>query len=505
TLVLGARAERVAEPQETENRIDYGFDDDTYIDPRAAFAYTIARDNRFLNWITGGANRAVIRGGWGTFHGRIFQSFFSQSGVSLRSNPPNALFKSDFPATLNLAQPWGDFTFTPGSLPTTRYSYTKVDPNLEMPSTDQWNITFEREMPWNSSMRLSYTNKHGEGLLRYVPTNLPRSPLDGPVLVVDHPNNAPAAGAPDLRGRTITKINPDPCAGTGLPGAPVTAACPNPVPLGLDEISARVPRTNERRPDPRYGSLTTMVNGAESEYTAWQFEWIKRFSDNLHFQASYTYSEEFDNNSEATFVGTGDTNSTGPDKKYAWGRSRFDTPHRVSIYGSYRLPWFADNKGVLGLVLGGWQISPVYRYATGTPFSVISPAVDLNWDGFSEARPVLLQDIEGRSIDDRGKSTEQLPASAFRRPVLGDTEDMLTRRNAFRVDDTERLDVGLYKNFDLPAGMTFMLRLETFNVLNFEQWGFPVNDITSANFGRITSMATMYQPRTFQVGFRLMY
>ncbi len=40
---------------------------------------------------------------------------------------------------------------------------------------------------------------------------------------------------------------------------------------------------------------------------------------------------------------------------------------------------------------------------------------------------------------------------------------------------------------------------------NFEQWGFPVTDLASANFGKITTMAGAYQPRTFQVGFRLMY
>jgi hypothetical protein len=507
TFNIGARFENVAAPEEVEDRVPYGFGDDQYIDPRLSFAYTIDKDSPYLNWLTGGSNRSVLRGGWGQFHGRIFQSVFSQGGASIRSNPPYALLVWPHPQSLNISNPEPEtFNFTPGTVPSYRYSYTKVDPDLEMPATDQWNLTFEREMPWNSSMRLSYTNKTGDNLIRYVPTNLPQSPLDGPVLVVDHPNNAPAAGAPDLRGKTITKINTNPCAGTGLPGYAPTAACPNPVPLGDDEISARVPRINERRPDPRYASLTTIVNDAQSEYEAFQLEWIKRFSNNLHFQASYTYSEEYDNNSEATYVGAGDTNSTGPDLKYAWGRSRFDTPHRVSIYGSYRLPWFADRKDFLGYVLGGWQISPVYRFATGTPFTVVdSRGVDLNFDGFSETRPVLLQDIEGRSIDDPGTSRTMLPREAFRQPILGDTKDMLTARNAFRIDDTERLDIGLYKNFALPMGVTFMLRLEAFNALNFEQWGFPINDLASASFGQITSMATMYQPRTYQLGFRLMY
>ncbi|MGH9456416.1 MAG: carboxypeptidase regulatory-like domain-containing protein [Thermoanaerobaculia bacterium] len=505
TLNLGARYELVGAAEEVENRVPYGYDDDSYVDPRVSFAYTIDKDSRLLNWLTGGANRSVIRGGWGSFHGRVFQSIFSQGGASIRSNPPYALLVWAWPSSLNISKPDGDFVFTPGEVPSYRYSYTKVDPNLETPSTDQWNLTFEREMPWNSSIRLSYTNKHGNNLLRYVPTNLPLSPLDGPVLVVDHPNNAPREGHPDLRGQTITTINPDPCAGTGLPGVPTTTQCPNAVPIGDNEISQRVPRINERRPDPRYRSLTTIVNGAESKYEAMQVEWIKRYSDNLHFQVSYTYSESRDNNSEATYVGAGDTNSTGPDKKYAWGPSRFDTPHRFTFYGSYKLPFFKDRKDLVGMFLGGWQIAPVYRYATGTPFTVFAPGVDLNWDGFGESRPVLLQPIEGRKIDDPSTSQQRLPVDAFRRPTLGDTADMLAGRNAFRADDTERLDVGIYKSLDLPAGMTLRLQIDVFNALNFEQWGFPNTDITSKNFGRITSMDGSYQPRTYQVGFRLMY
>ncbi|HSN68489.1 MAG TPA: hypothetical protein VLV48_04555, partial [Thermoanaerobaculia bacterium] len=150
TLVLGARGEVVAAPEESKNRMDYVYDTDQYVDPRFAFAYTIDRDNRILNWITGGANRAVVRGGWGVFHGRIFQSVFSQGGASVRSNPPNALIRWPVTThTLDIADPDGDFTFTPGTWPATRIgTYYYIDPELEAPETNQWNLTFEREMPW---------------------------------------------------------------------------------------------------------------------------------------------------------------------------------------------------------------------------------------------------------------------------------------------------------------------------------------------------------------------
>ena len=46
----------------------------------------------WLARLTGGPENASIRGGYGMYHGRIFQSVFSQGGANVRFNPPNAAF-----------------------------------------------------------------------------------------------------------------------------------------------------------------------------------------------------------------------------------------------------------------------------------------------------------------------------------------------------------------------------------------------------------------------------
>ena len=45
-----------------------------------------------------------------------------------------------------------------------------------------------------------------------------------------------------------------------------SASSPVPVPIADNEISTRVPRTNERRPDARYNTNTIVSNDAESWY-----------------------------------------------------------------------------------------------------------------------------------------------------------------------------------------------------------------------------------------------
>ena len=195
------------------------------------------------------------------------------------------------PGILNVADPTLGYVFTPGPQ-AARYTYSKIDPDLEMPYTDEWSVSYERQMPFDSAIRISYTGNHVTGKLRYNLDNLPLSPLDGPVIVVDHPNNAPTGSYPDLRGKVHHRdregraVRRD---GVSA-GVAATTACPAPVPIADNEISQRVPRTNERRPDPRYGTNLTVSNGAESWYDGLQVEWAKRFSKGISFTATYTRS-----------------------------------------------------------------------------------------------------------------------------------------------------------------------------------------------------------------------
>jgi hypothetical protein len=508
TLNLGLRYEYVGAPYEKADRIDYIFGaDKNNIEPRLGLAWAPNWESGFLGALSGGPGRIAFHAGWGIYDGRIFQSIFSQGGANVRFNPPNALFRT-VSNQLNVSDPSDGFVFTPGP-PTARASLTLPDPDLEVPSTRKWNLSVERMLPWNSVIRITYQGNHNDKRLKYSLDNLPLSPLDGPVTVPDHPFNAPAAGFPDLRGKVIDSIAADvQCAGTGfLPGITTNATCPVPVPIADNEISLRVPRTNERRPNPLYTTNLLISNGAESWYDGLEIAWDKRFSGGLQFQASYTFSNSEDTTSEATFVGAGDSNQQGPNAQYARAKSRFHTPHRFTFNGSYQLPFLRGQRGVLGQVLGGWVISGVVRLSSGTPFTITTTAVDLDFDGFSEARPVLLDpSIIGAKVDHRDTSTSVLPRSAFRPITFGDTIDMLVPRNAFYGDGLERVDLALSKIFQMPwEGHNLNVRFEAYNVFNHVQFGFPNTDHSSTAFGTITGVGTSYTPRTVQVVLRYRY
>ncbi len=509
TLNLGLRYEYVHAPSETRKRIEYGFGDDkNNIQPRIGFAYSPGWESGWLAALTGGRGNASIRGGYGIYHGRLFQSVFSQGGATVRFNPPNAILLT-FTNSTNIADPTDGFVFVPGPQ-TARHSLTIVDPNLEMPYTQQWNLSVERKVPFNSSLRLTYSGNRGIGLLRYVQDNLPMSPLAGGITVANHPNNAPAAGAPDLRGVRIDKIAADVrCAGTGfIPGVAPNATCPNPVPIANNEVSLRVPRSNERRPDPRYTTNLVVGNGAWSYYQGLQVDWIKRLSHGLTFSVAYTWSKAIDTTSEATFVGTGDSNFNGPNTRLARSLSRFHTPHRLTLFSTYRLPWFKNRSDLAGQVLGGWQVSGVLKLAVGTPFTVVDTGgIDLNFDGVAETRPVLLdQSLLGETVNDPNTSQEVLRRDAFRSSTFSDFGCCILGRNTFLLDGANNFDIGIYKFFKMPfENHRLVFRADMFNSLNHVQYGFPSLDIAATTFGRITGSATQYGPRNVQFSLRYIF
>jgi outer membrane receptor protein involved in Fe transport len=509
TLVLGLRYEYVSAPKEARDRINYGFEaDKDNIEPRIGFAYSPNFKTGFMNRLLGNVGDSSVRGGYGIYHGRIFQSIFSQGGATVRFNPPNAFFYNQSGVAtasfnpVNLADPTNGFVFVPGPQ-TARHTVTLIDPGLEMPYTQQWNLTFERQMPFASALRVSYTGNRGIGLLRYALDNLPvHDPVNG-VLVANHPNN-PA----NLRGHVIRLAADFQCAGTtGTTAAPFTPQCPNVVPIGEFEYSFRVPRTNERRPNGLYGTNLSVANGAWSYYHGMQVEWTKRLSRNLNFQAAYTWSKSIDTTSEATAVGAGDSNQNGNSARNARALGRFHTPHRFTVYGTYRLPFFSEDKGWLGQAFGGWQFSAVAKLAKGTPFTVTTTALDLNFDAFSESRPVILDpSILGNGVNNPATSRNALPRSAFRVLTTADFNTPILGRNTFFLDGIKNVDLNITKIFRMPwEGHQLTLRADMFNAFNHVQYGFPSSVITNTNFGAITGVATQYLPRNIQVSLRYQY
>jgi hypothetical protein len=506
-LNLGARFEHVGAPNEVNNLIPPDYGSTFTVSPRFGFAWSPNSGNAFLSKITGGPGRSSIRGGFGLFRGRIFESIYGQIGASSRFNPPLGATVTFANPNEEVAYPMGGYAFQPGP-PKSQVGMTYSDPNLHMPYTEQWNLTFERQLSWKASLQASYVGNRGIGLLFYNGGNRAQFPT-----VSTQPASYGTQAQGYFPGVLFNQIDPN-----------LFDTAP---PAGM--ISITQPRTNARRTNGAYGGYMIVSNASWSYYNALQVMYTQRAFRGLNLSASYAWSKNIDTGTEATSVGTGDTNfaiSQYQSAQSMRGLSRTAQPQRLVLSYVYDLPFFSSQKGpaalgrfapVVGRALGGWQLAGNTTFASGTPFTIFL-GYDLNGDGIGGDRPYLLDPtILGRSVDNAridpstGKQYAQavLPLSAFTPTAAqaaakawpwypGSGVVGSLGRNTFWIQGINNWDISVIKNVRIHERHMLTYRLEMYNTFNRVQFGFPaytsVVDTSVAGYqlqpllGRISSL-----------------
>lgn len=467
TLNLGVRWEGVRAVDEKENRFSYGYSDDwNNWEPRIGFAWTPELGGGWLQKMFGKPGDFVIRGGYGIYHSRIFQSIFSQNQLSIRTQPPNG-FATAFtlgslanqfcnhqvsnPGFTDAPTCANQFVFTPGApgLGTTTAAACSLtaagcgpagqgvrvlggqfigalllpNANLQNPYTQQWNLTLERTMPWKMALQVAYNGNRGIGLPFFDGTNSARFPFTSPLASV----NIGGTFVPIVFDRVCVDFSDAICNNNGLltgfnvltSGSLRTFSALDSTTATLAQkgividaagvphgyISLNSNRVNERRPDPAFRRNINLTNFAWTYYHAVTTKLTKRLTHGLTMSAFWTMSKTMDTGSEATFSGV-DTNaptgSVNPARSLR-GLSNYDTRHRVVVTYAYDLPMFKTQQGFWGRMLGGFTISGTTTGQSGQPFTILA-GYDVNLDGVGSDRPFLLDPSVAWKHVDNGNS-----------------------------------------------------------------------------------------------------
>jgi len=503
TLNLGFRDEWVAAASERQKRVDYGYNDRNYAAPRIGFAYSPNFDKGLLHFVTGGPGKMAIHGGYGIFTGRVFQSFFSQNGASVRFMPPygiQPIFGVTGAANTYIpgffSDPTNGYTYD-HSMPTARWSPVFIDKKLYSPYTEQWNLSIQREVSSSMALTVAYVGSRGVGLPFYNTTNRSPFPAVGPSAVFSGTSNDMFPQSGTFKGQNFSGVIFD-CIDPNLMNA---TPIKDPV-TGHQCISIAQPFTTFRRPDPHFGGITMIRNGNRSWYNAFQASFKRRLSKGMAWDINYTFGKALDTGSEGTSTGleSGSPTTQFDDGRLNKGYSLFDTPQRIAANFTYELPFFKDQVvhqfgdvfgGIVGRVVGGWQLSGTYLYASGTPFGVTA-GYDLNADGVSNDRPMVVDpSVLGMSVDNpranpaTGLQFAQttIPQSSFFPnystaagsraffPGLMNVGNL--GRNTFRSNGRDNLDAALQKNFRITEGQKLVFRYEVYNVANHPQFQLP--------------------------------
>ncbi|CAN5515208.1 hypothetical protein BH20ACI3_BH20ACI3_08920 [soil metagenome] len=317
--------------------------------PAFGIAYSPSFTGGFLGGLFG-EKKSVIRGGYQIG----YDSFFNNIASNASSSSPNTIVTTTF-STPTAGNPRGLPNFS-GQFPATaapltpRDSQTLIIPNLVNPYYQRFSLGFQRELPFNIVMDASYVGSRGVKLF----INEDMNPLVRPELRV-----TPAAFTGS---RTCT------------PGA---AGC---------LITGRL--------DNLQGARLTRTNGGASTYHSGQLQVARRFTNNFQITGAYTFSKLISNADEVFAIGVGTASSVhalpfrlGGDP-FERAVSQFDRTHRAVVSYIVELPFFRDQRGFAGKLLGGYQISGITTLESGSPYTIFN-GLDSDGIGGGNERPTF--------------------------------------------------------------------------------------------------------------------
>jgi hypothetical protein len=299
---------------------------------------------------------------------------------------------------------------------------TSQDTVFNMPLAWNWNLTIERELPWHTTAEVAYVGRRA---------------------------------LHNQRKRNLNQLQP-----------------------GTIQANAGV-NPNALRPYLGYGPIGIAENSGRSQYHGLQVSVQRRVADGLHAGVGYTFSRTMDNSSSLTDV----LPNTYDDSAY-WGISDLDRPHVLIANWIYELPFLRERSGWASRALGHWEITGVYQFQSGSPFSVRSN------DDFAGVGPGSGNQFWSLIGDPAIAQTPFTTTvawfnpAAFARPAAGTFG--VQPRNALRNPRTWNLDMGLRKVVPIRGSQRLELRVEAFNALNHPNWAGANSNPTSGSFGFVT-------------------
>jgi hypothetical protein len=231
------------------------------------------------------------------------------------------------------------------------------------------------------------------------------------------------------------------------------------------------------------GNITYNDSIGTSNYNALWITGRKSLRGGLEFNTTYTYSKSMDENSQS---GNGIQDNTNPAGSY--GLSDFDVRHHFVFSGTWTLPFHGNR------LKEGWLLADVTQIQGGNPLNVVTGSAYSGASG--NIRPTLLATpsvgvhkalanfnipyIVGTSC------LTATPGCNFLTPTVGYGS---MQRNSLTGPGFSDTDVSLQKTTRIAESVSFILRMDAFDVFNQANFGNPVLTAspTSNTFGQITS------------------
>jgi len=420
-------------------------------------------------WRPFGNSATVIRAGYGIFTTRILGAVFnSLTGIHTSDNisynnsysAATRAFGFVFPNTFA-----GDANAPGGAVGSQNFS-TANDPNYRDPYTQQWSLTVERELTRDNALRVTYSGNHSVKLTM----------------------------APDLN-----QIEPNT--------------------VGFANLSRFA------RPYPNWFRVNTRDNGGDANYNDLTVQLQGRLSLGLTYVASYKWAKGISNIEER---GNGSTSFQTEingrtdnrfDARYLRGPILAIPSHRFVTNFIFDLPFGRGRKmgsgwgGGLDALLGGWAVSGIFNTQTGqhlTPFYSSHCGSGTNCYGNEKA-----DRVEGQDPNDGPQTlgqwfntaafTDRAFFNAARQPIFAGRFGN-AGYGTITGPGLVTFDFGAFKEFSFTERAKLRFQAQIKNLPNHPNWGNPNANLTSGDYGRITSLSAINTGlREVVLGVRLLF
>jgi hypothetical protein len=268
----------------------------------------------------------------------------------------------------------------------------------------------------------------------------------------------------------------------------------------------------------QYSSLYAWRSASNANYHAMQVNFRHHMEHGVQFDFNYTFSKSIDLASDAERIGAWGglggqiINSWSP--KQLRAVSDYDATHQFNANWIIELPFGKgrllgrNSGGALDAIMGGWQLSGLYRWTSAFPFNVSNGFQwPTNWQLGGQAirtgnlhTGVFKQPDGSVNVFQEGSGPNGA-ITKFRSPFPGEAG----ARNQVRGDGFFGVDLGLSKRWKMPwsEGHSLQFRWEVFNVTNATRFDSqsiaPELDI-SGSFGNYGGLLT--NPRVMQFALR---
>jgi len=270
-----------------------------------------------------------------------------------------------------------------------------------------------------------------------------------------------------------------------------------------------------------------------SNYNAMYATWRARDFHHMTILSNFTWSKALGTSPLAQY-NSSYTQFDAFNSQASYGVANFDYKFLYNFAASYKTPWYSSQKGIIGHVLGGYTVAPLFFAQSGAPVCVGYAAGSVqqafgqsssssisgpNYSSGDCALPInpgiKYQYSEYATFGSNGVGTNNTTglnvfadpnavASNLRRCILGyDTSCSNGYGNmrglpTWNLDASALKDIGVWKDGRVGATLSFQFT----NVLNHFQASNPGPALTSlTTFGRITGQSNT--PRNLEMGLRI--